>query len=670
MARKSFEFVIHTPPSPGQPFIEPFPFSDDRIAKLADPPNGRDDYFVFDTVTRGLFLRVTRKSKRFGGQRQQKNGRQHREMFGPFPALTTGKARDAFEKMVGELAQGRDLQTEKRQAKEARRIEAVNDAFTFEAAISQWATAMGRKLKPRSISMTVNNLRNAYPNLLNRPAASIVKKEFMAGYEKYSEKGEEAAARHLLVNVKKVYRWTVRRELLDRNPLDGVEMPPKTPDRDVELDECESRLVWQAAGELAPPARQLIRVLLGSGVRYSEAAKATWDEFSDDLSIWRIPRNRMKGGKQGQVVAVPPLLREELRSLLRRNDTNYVFTTGKLSGPRQKKGAPPVHARLAPAPMTGSTVLKKKLDAALAGRVKTDFHLHDFRRSITGFLARRKFDPLVAEKILSHKTSVKLTTVGRIYNRHEYGEERAEALIMWTEHLAGEAPALPTLPPSPMLFPPPVSTQAEALTPKTREGMAAMLLCDLGVVKANLSLSKFKIVSPRYADHADVFYAAAWMRLLLFQNPRPVVKEGTAEAEGFLSEAESLQGEAAQLRDIAVLERAMGEEESAAEHEERARLREQRAQSMRNQAEDLEDPEASDRSYPVVEKLKGWSAGSEAAEIRGALAEMKEFFREAFGRECAAAAAAYANALSTPQSRVTPAMGRLVARRGPKESTD
>jgi hypothetical protein len=45
------------------------------------------------------------------------------------------------------------------------------------------------------------------------------------------------------------------------------------------------------------------------------------------------------------------------------------------------------------------------------------------------------FNPVVADLLLAHQPS-KLSTVARVYQRHDYASERAAALKAWAEHVA------------------------------------------------------------------------------------------------------------------------------------------------------------------------------------------------------------------------------------------
>jgi integrase len=60
------------------------------------------------------------------------------------------------------------------------------------------------------------------------------------------------------------------------------------------------------------------------------------------------------------------------------------------------------------------------------------FVLHDIRRTVASGLQGVGIAPHVIERVLNHKTG----GIQRVYQRHEYGKEKREALDRWAEHIA------------------------------------------------------------------------------------------------------------------------------------------------------------------------------------------------------------------------------------------
>lgn len=58
--------------------------------------------------------------------------------------------------------------------------------------------------------------------------------------------------------------------------------------------------------------------------------------------------------------------------------------------------------------------------------------LHDLRRTVASGVARLKIAPHVIESVLNHKTGI-ISGVAAVYNRHDYFDEKAEALEIWAD---------------------------------------------------------------------------------------------------------------------------------------------------------------------------------------------------------------------------------------------
>jgi integrase len=137
-----------------------------------------------------------------------------------------------------------------------------------------------------------------------------------------------------------------------------------------------------------------------------------WSEVSGDLAIWTIPANRMKRG-QTHVVALSEPARWALLAVTRIEGQDLVFsTTGRTH-------------------VSGFTKAKAALDKA--ARVE-GWRLHDIRRTGVSTLASMGFDAIVADKLLAHHPT-KLSSVARVYQRHDFAAERRAALDAWATHV-------------------------------------------------------------------------------------------------------------------------------------------------------------------------------------------------------------------------------------------
>src|SRR6202048_4578024 len=147
-----------------------------------------------------------------------------------------------------------------------------------------------------------------------------------------------------------------------------------------------------------------------TGQRREEVAQMVWDEIDFNSRTWTLPGSRTKNGKPHIVH-----LSEACIKLIKvaAGLGIYVFS---ISGVK---------------PFQNFTNAKRALDE-LSG--VTGWRLHDLRRTCVSGIARLGVPPHVADKILNHQTGT-ISGVAAVYQRHQFLEERHEALCRWGAHV-------------------------------------------------------------------------------------------------------------------------------------------------------------------------------------------------------------------------------------------
>jgi integrase len=207
-------------------------------------------------------------------------------------------------------------------------------------------------------------------------------------------------------------------DLIDADPLNGLKLPPKTPDRERVLTLDEARAVWAASDRLKYPDREFVRLLLLTGCRRNEVTGLRWEEIGEDADgpVITIPPGRTKTGSGHRI----PLSKAAVQVIdeARRNGvagSPYVLTTGGWAA------------------LTNVYFIKIRLDEELAGKVK-NWTWHDTRRTIVSIMAGKGFSPIVLDRLLGHQPS-SLSAIARVYQKHEHAAERREALEAWADLL-------------------------------------------------------------------------------------------------------------------------------------------------------------------------------------------------------------------------------------------
>jgi integrase len=159
------------------------------------------------------------------------------------------------------------------------------------------------------------------------------------------------------------------------------------------------------------PYGGIVELLALTGQRREEVAGSTWDEFDLGQRSWTLPKVRTKNAKQHTVH-----LSAQAIAVLK----------------RMKKQGPLVFSVHGSTPFQGFSLAKRELDD-MSG-VKT-WRLHDLRRTCVSGMARLGIPPHIADKILNHQSGT-ISGVAAVYQRHDFLDERNDALERWGAHVA------------------------------------------------------------------------------------------------------------------------------------------------------------------------------------------------------------------------------------------
>jgi integrase len=270
-----------------------------------------------------------------------------------------------------------------------------------------------------------------------RPITSISRHDVLTLIENVRDRGTFATleggkgapapeqARSLLGYLKTFFGWAIERGTygLETSPADHVRASRVIGDKhssDRVLADAEIRAFWSATGEMSYPFNSIYRLLLLTGLRLNEVADAAWPEFDFAQEIWTIPAHRMKGkngkARQHSVPLTPDML-AILSALPRFNGGPYLFS-----------------ATNGESPAWVSSEIKARLDAAMVKRLRADLPPwvnHDLRRTLRSRLSELRVNADVAEAVLAHVRP----GIRGVYDRHEYLDEKREALTLWAGHL-------------------------------------------------------------------------------------------------------------------------------------------------------------------------------------------------------------------------------------------
>ena len=244
--------------------------------------------------------------------------------------------------------------------------------------------------------------RLVYPTLGDQPITAIRRRAIIELLDAVEDRNGATMAHSTLAIVRKIMRWyAVRDEDYVVPIVPGMaRIKPDDHARSRVLSDDELRAVWKTAEERNDPFAAMIRFMLLTAARRSEAAAMTWDEIIDDDigPCWLLPASRNKV----KVDLVRPLSAAALAVLKARprieGSPSYIFTYGRK-------------------PLAAFSQCKDAFDAASG---VTGWQLHDLRRTSRTLLSRAGVNSDHAEQCLGHL----LSGVRKTYNRDDFKPQK------------------------------------------------------------------------------------------------------------------------------------------------------------------------------------------------------------------------------------------------------
>ena len=229
-------------------------------------------------------------------------------------------------------------------------------------------------------------------------------------------RGGPGAAAEVRKWARAMFQFAMDAGLRPDNPFADVRNRDRQRRRDRVLSMEELRAVWDAAGDIGYPWGPCYRLIVLTGDRRSEWARARWDWLTNDLTRLEIPASEYKTAKP-QVVPLSQQARVVVATLPRGIAGPCLFSSD--GGARPVSGFSRAKARL------------DRLIAARLGHPLLSWVVHDLRRSMATHMERIGVEPHIIELCLGHA----LKGVAGTYRHYGYLPEKARALQAWADQL-------------------------------------------------------------------------------------------------------------------------------------------------------------------------------------------------------------------------------------------
>jgi len=231
-------------------------------------------------------------------------------------------------------------------------------------------------------------------------------------------RGSRIHANRVLSTLKQAFNYAVNRGNASINPvaniksrnIGGVEKP-----RERYLNLEEIKTIWcfldNDTSKISLQTKNIIKIIILTGVRTAEARLARWSDINFEDSIWTIPAINTKSGITHKV-HLTSLTKNIFQELKKINSDNLIIPGLIPNNPIEESTIPRAIKRI-----------QDKVGIP-------HWTAHDLRRTFATQLGQIfNTDPVVIEKCLGHKMPRIMAT----YNKDEMLPQRKEALEKWSE---------------------------------------------------------------------------------------------------------------------------------------------------------------------------------------------------------------------------------------------
>jgi integrase len=369
------------------------------------------DTVYWDDALPGFGLKVTPLGRKvFIVLYRTRDGRQllRKYTIGRYGPITLQSARLAAQKVLAARLDGRDPAGERRAA----RKRVVVD--TVEQVVSEYVARRVDHSRSKDETTRLLN-KEVLSRWKGRSIHQIEKRDVVELLDAIVNRGAPGAANRCFTVVRALFNWCIGRGLLERSPCTGLAKPSVEIARDRVLSDTELAAIINAARAIGHPYGHIVELLALTGQRREEVAGLTWSELDLANRLWTLDGRRTKNGKPHLVH-----LSEASLDVLARCPENGDYVMAAASSRKFDR----------------FSEMKRELDRSSGVR---DWVLHDLRRTMVSGMAKLGVSPHVADKILNHQSGT-ISGVAAVYQRHQFMEERKQALELWGRHVTAILP--------------------------------------------------------------------------------------------------------------------------------------------------------------------------------------------------------------------------------------
>lgn len=362
-------------------------FNQHNIDTLPIPEKGRT--FYYDAKEAKLYLQITSKGTKSFYLLSRIGRKVERIKIARYPDLKVEKARDLAKLLKAQIAQGNNPTEIKKEHKKELTFQQLYVKF-----LEDYAKPFRRCWKNDKYVIE-KHCKSLFSQKISSISSDAVK-ELIQNLSVQSYNTANAVLERIRVLFNKATEWGL---YYGENPTKGIKSFPKVKrDRFLRLDEIKDFLTL--LGQEKEELQDLIYLLLYTGARKGNVLAMEWSEIDFNLKLWRIPASKSKN----KSVMMIPLMDEATNILKKRKENSgsiYVFPS--------EKGSQSGH--LTDFKKSWSSFREKwfrfreekyHLPQKLS---KSEFKIHDLRRTIASYQALSGSSLLIIGKSLGHAST-------------------------------------------------------------------------------------------------------------------------------------------------------------------------------------------------------------------------------------------------------------------------
>lgn len=347
-------------------------------------------------------------------------------ILGSYTVLSLAEARRTAKELRARVAMGHDVAGEKQERKKAAvaKIEEEKNALTVGQLADDYfqRSIVGHWKHPNIVRSRIEN--HIKPHIGTLAVKDVKPKHIDAMLQAIVKRGAPTMANDVLRWVRRMFDHAVKLHMVEYNPASAFNLGDaggKEEARDRWLTRDELVKLFEAMRVTSGFGVEnflSFKLLLLLAVRKQELTAAKVAEFDLKKAVWTLPAERTKTG----VAINIPLAAQAVKCLRKLIElgcsSDYLLPARK----RQERMLPHIHENTL-------NVALSKVRVNLGDMER--FVIHDFRRTARTHLSALGVIPHIAERCLNHK----VMGVEGIYDRHDYIDERREALTKWAAYL-------------------------------------------------------------------------------------------------------------------------------------------------------------------------------------------------------------------------------------------